>query len=71
MDDKLVCQTVGDELFFTWRIFLEVGKTQYLSSKFWQTFGDALSLLNCWGSFFLVFQKYMDTSWFAKLLKML
>jgi hypothetical protein len=37
-----LCQTVGDELFFTWHIFLlEVGKTQDLSSKIWQTLGDA------------------------------
>jgi hypothetical protein len=26
--------------FFTWHIFLEVGKTQDLSSKIWQTLGD-------------------------------
>jgi hypothetical protein len=29
--------------FFLWRIFLEVGKTQDLSSKIWQTLGDALN----------------------------
>jgi hypothetical protein len=29
--------------FFTWHFFLEVGKTQDLLSKIWQTFGDALS----------------------------
>jgi hypothetical protein len=28
--------------FFTWHIFLEVGKTQDLPSKFWQTLGDTL-----------------------------
>jgi hypothetical protein len=28
--------------FFTWHIFLEVGKTQDLPSKIWQTLGDAL-----------------------------
>jgi hypothetical protein len=28
--------------FFTLHNFLEVGKTQYLLSKFWQTLGDAL-----------------------------
>jgi hypothetical protein len=28
--------------FFTWHIFLEVGKAQDLPSKFWQTLGDAL-----------------------------
>jgi hypothetical protein len=28
--------------FFTLHSFLEVGKTQDLPSKFWQTFGDAL-----------------------------
>jgi hypothetical protein len=35
-----LCQIVGDELFFTWYIFLEVGKTQDLPSKIWQTLGD-------------------------------
>jgi hypothetical protein len=29
--------------FFILHSFLEVGKTQDLSSKFWQTLGDALS----------------------------
>ena len=29
--------------FFTWHIFLEVGKTQDMPSKIWQTLGDALS----------------------------
>jgi hypothetical protein len=28
--------------FFTWHIFLQVGKTQDLPSKIWQTLGDAL-----------------------------
>jgi hypothetical protein len=28
--------------FFTWRIFLKVGKAQDLPSKIWQTLGDAL-----------------------------
>jgi hypothetical protein len=28
--------------FFTWYIFLEVGKIQDLPSKIWQTLGDAL-----------------------------
>jgi hypothetical protein len=28
--------------FFIWHIFLEVGKTQDLPSKIWQTLGDAL-----------------------------
>jgi hypothetical protein len=28
--------------FFTWHIFLQVGKTQDLPSKIWQTHGDAL-----------------------------
>ena len=27
--------------FFTWHIFLEVGKTQDMPSKIWQTLGDA------------------------------
>jgi hypothetical protein len=29
--------------FFTLHIFLEVGKTQDLPSKIWQTLGDALT----------------------------
>jgi hypothetical protein len=29
--------------FFTLHSFLEVGKTQDLPSKFWQTLGDALT----------------------------
>ena len=29
--------------FFTWHIFLEVGKTQDMLSKIWQTLGDALT----------------------------
>jgi hypothetical protein len=29
-------------IFFTLHSFLEVGKTQDLPSKFWQTLGDAL-----------------------------
>jgi hypothetical protein len=37
-----LCQIVGDELFFTWHTFLEVGKTKDLPSKIWQTLGDAL-----------------------------
>jgi hypothetical protein len=37
-----LCQTVGDEFFFTLHSFLEVGKTQDLPSKFWQTLRDAL-----------------------------
>ena len=28
--------------FFTWHIFLKVGKTQDMPSKIWQTLGDAL-----------------------------
>jgi len=28
--------------FFTWHIFLEVGKTQDIPSKIWQTLGDTL-----------------------------
>jgi len=28
--------------FFTWHIFLEVGKTQDMPSKIWQTLEDAL-----------------------------
>jgi hypothetical protein len=30
-------------IFFTLHSFLEVGKTQDLPSKFWQTLGNALS----------------------------
>jgi hypothetical protein len=37
-----LCQIVGDELFFTWHIFLEVDKAQDFPSKIWQTLGDAL-----------------------------
>jgi hypothetical protein len=36
-------QTIGDELFFTWHTFLQVGKTQNLPSKIWQTLGNALT----------------------------
>jgi hypothetical protein len=39
-----LCQTVGDELCFTWHIFLGVGKTHDLPSKIWQTLGDALKM---------------------------
>jgi hypothetical protein len=38
-----LCQTVEDEFFFTLHSFLEVGKTQDLPTKFWQTLGDAVS----------------------------
>jgi hypothetical protein len=31
--------------FFTWHIFLEVGKTQDLPSKIWQTLGDVVTLV--------------------------
>jgi hypothetical protein len=31
--------------FFTWHTFLEVGKTQDLPSKIWQTLGGALSAI--------------------------
>jgi hypothetical protein len=37
-----LCQIAGDELFFTWHIFSEVGKAQDLPSKIWQTLGDAI-----------------------------
>jgi len=30
--------------FFTWHIFLEVGKTQDMPNKILQTLGDALSM---------------------------
>jgi hypothetical protein len=39
-----LCQTVGDEFFFTLHSFLEVCKTQDLPSKFWQTLGVLLTL---------------------------
>jgi hypothetical protein len=35
--------------FFTLHSFLEVGKTQDLPSKFWQTLGDALTANDCNG----------------------
>jgi hypothetical protein len=38
----LYLQIVGDELFFTWHIFLEDGKAQDLPSKIWQTLEGAL-----------------------------
>jgi hypothetical protein len=37
-----LCQIIGDELFFTCHIFLEVGKAQDLPSKIWQTLEVAL-----------------------------
>jgi hypothetical protein len=37
-----LCQTIRDELFFYLAYLLEVGKTQDLPSKIWQTLGDAL-----------------------------
>jgi hypothetical protein len=37
-----LCQTVGDGLFFTWHIFLQVDKTQDLPSKIWQTLEVAI-----------------------------
>jgi hypothetical protein len=51
-----LCQTVGGELFFTCHIFLEVGKTQDLLSKFWQNAGDILIsiLWDEWGLLGLV-----------------
>ena len=33
------------ELVFTWQIVLRVGKSQDLSSRIWQTLGDALSII--------------------------
>ena len=33
--------------FFIWHIFLEVGKTQDMPSKIWQTLGDALMAAIC------------------------
>jgi hypothetical protein len=32
--------------FLTWHIFLQVGKTQDLPSKIWQTLRDVLSYMN-------------------------
>jgi hypothetical protein len=37
-----LCQIVGDELFFNWHVFLEVGKAQDLPSIIWQTLGDVI-----------------------------
>jgi hypothetical protein len=42
---SVLCQIVGDEFFINLHIFLEVGKTQNLSCKIWQTLGD--SLMTC------------------------
>jgi hypothetical protein len=36
--------------FFTWHIFLELGKTQDLPSKIWQTLGDPLRVHQPGGS---------------------
>jgi hypothetical protein len=36
-------QTIRDRLFFYFSYLLEVGKTQDLLSKIWQTVGDTLS----------------------------
>jgi hypothetical protein len=43
--------------FFTLQNFLEVGKTQDLPSKFWQTLGDALTTFLQMGFAFLFLQK--------------
>jgi hypothetical protein len=55
-----LCQTVGDKLFFTLHIFLEVVKTQDLPSKIWETLGDALTCLII-GTYSGTL--YMDTYW--------
>jgi hypothetical protein len=39
-----LCQIVRDRPFFTYNIFLEVGKIQDLPSKIWQIVGDALKI---------------------------
>jgi hypothetical protein len=41
-----LCQIVGDELFFTWHIFLEDGKAQDLPSTIWQTLGCNLFMIS-------------------------
>jgi hypothetical protein len=48
--------------FFTWHTFLEVGKTQDLPSKIWQTLGDALSPFTGWANYFINVHKYLITS---------
>jgi hypothetical protein len=45
--------------FFTLHNFLEVGKTQDLPSKFWQTLGDALTDISC---FEILFFKTLPTN---------
>jgi len=46
--------------FFTWHIFLEVGKTQDIPSKIWQTLEDALSCLGF--SRYIDFAMHLDTN---------
>jgi hypothetical protein len=48
-----LCQIVGDGLFFTWSMFLEVVKTQDLTSKIWQALRDAIkqSIFNTFANF--------------------
>jgi hypothetical protein len=39
--ENKICQTVGDEIFFSPHIILGVGKQQDLRNKIYQTVGDA------------------------------
>jgi hypothetical protein len=55
--------------FFIWHIFLEVGKTQDLPSKIWQTLGDAWELLE--KVFFSVFSKKTMATWDGEQLELL
>jgi hypothetical protein len=57
--------------FFALHSFLEVGKTQDLSSKFWQTLGDALSNSNSFANelgihIILAKQRKIDLQQFGK-----
>ena len=53
--------------FFTWYIFLEVGKTQDMPSKIWQTLGDALTCADEAAKFWFSVILEMGTYAFAKL----
>jgi hypothetical protein len=55
--------------FFTWHIVLEVGKTQDLLSKIWQTFRDALDGGTVVEDLFCFAKKVTMTTWDGKLLE--
>ena len=48
--------------FFTWHIFLEIGKTQDMPSKIWQTLGDALSVMELYMSLFQLVLLYPSSN---------